>query len=44
MEKAMIHYAGLDVSLRTVNICVIDDQGELVAGTKPASDVQDIVA
>ena len=34
----------LDVSLRTVNICVIDDEGELVAETKLASDVQDIVA
>ena len=40
----MIYYAGLDVSLRTVNICVIDEQGELLAETKLASDVQDIVA
>ena len=40
----MTYYAGLDVSLRTVNICVIDDQGELVAETKLASEVQDIVA
>jgi len=40
----MTYYAGLDVSLRTVNLCVIDDQGELVAETKLASDVQDIVA
>ncbi len=40
----MTYYAGLDVSLRTVNLCVIDDQGELVAETKLASDVQDMVA
>ncbi len=40
----MAYYAGLDVSLRTVNLCVIDDQGELVAETKLASDVQEIVA
>jgi transposase len=40
----MTYYAGLDVSLRTVNICVIDDLGERVAETKLASDVQDIVA
>jgi transposase len=39
----MTYYAGLDVSLRTVNICVIDDQGEFVAESKLASDVQDIV-
>jgi transposase len=40
----MTYYAGLDVSLRTVNLCVIDDQGELIAETKLASDVQEIVA
>ncbi len=40
----MTYYAGFDVSLRTVNICVIDDEGELIAETKLASDVQDIVA
>ena len=40
----MTYYAGLDVSLRTVNICVIDDQGEFVAETKLASDVQEIIA
>ncbi len=40
----MTYYAGVDVSLRTVNICVIDDEGELVAEAKLASDVQDIVA
>jgi transposase len=48
MENAMTYYAGLDVSLRTVlrtvHLCVIDDQGERVAETKLASDVQDIVA
>ena len=40
----MTYYVGLDVSLRTVNVCVIDDQGEGLAETKLASDVQDIVA
>jgi len=40
----MIYYAGLDVSLRTVNICVVDEAGERVAETKLASDVQDIIA
>ncbi len=40
----MTYYAGLDVSLRTVTICVIDDDGERVAESKLASDVQDIVA
>jgi transposase len=40
----MTYYAGFDVSLRTVNICIIDEQGEYVTETKLASDVQDIVA
>jgi len=40
----MTYYAGLDVSLRTVNICVINDQGEHIAESKLASDVQDIIA
>ncbi len=40
----MTYYAGLDVSLRTVNLCVIDDEGERVAEAKLASDVPDIIA
>jgi len=40
----MTDQAGLDVLLRTVNICVIDDQGERVAETRLPSEVQDIVA
>ena len=40
----MTYYAGLDVSLRTVNLCVIDDQGDLVDEAKLSSDVQDIIA
>jgi transposase len=40
----MTYYAGIDVSLRSVNICVVDDDGELVAETKLSSDVQEIIA
>jgi len=40
----MTYYAALDVSLRSVNICVIDEQGEICAETKLASEVEDIVA
>ena len=40
----MTYYAAVDVSLRAVNICVVDDDGELVAETKLSSDVQEIVA
>jgi transposase len=35
----MNYYAALDVSLRSVHLCVIDDQGELITETKPSSEV-----
>lgn len=40
----MNYYAALDVSLRTVNLCVIDEQGEIKAETKLSSEVEDIVS
>src|SRR5210317_1809987 len=39
-----MYHAGIDVSLRTVNICVVDDDGALVAETKLPSDIQAIIA
>jgi transposase len=36
-RTTMTHYAGLDVSLKEVSICVVDDDGEVVAqGPAPA--------
>lgn len=40
----MIYYAALDVSLRSAHICVIDDDGGIVAEGKTDSDAADIVA
>jgi transposase len=40
----MDYYAALDVSLRTVNLCVIDEQGKIKAEAKLASEVEDIVS
>ena len=40
----MTYYAGIDVSLRSVNICVFDDDGGCVAESKLSSDVQEIIA
>lgn len=40
----MTYYAGLDVSLRSTHICVIDDEGELLAEGKTDSEVADIIA
>jgi len=40
----MTYYVGLDVSLRSVNICVIGDDGEIVQEAKVDSEPEDIVA
>jgi len=40
----MTYYVGLDVALRSVSACVIDDQGEIVKEAKLDSDVEAIVA
>ena len=40
----MTYYAALDVSLRSVNLCVIDEEGEFVAETKLDSEITEIVA
>ncbi|NNC64464.1 MAG: IS110 family transposase [Gammaproteobacteria bacterium] len=38
----MTHYAALDVSLRSVHICVIDTEGKIKVETKLPSEVEDI--
>lgn len=40
----MTYYAGLDVSLRSTHLCVIDDDGELIGEGKTDSEVADIIA
>ena len=40
----MTYYAGLDVSLRSTHLCIIDEHGELLAEGKTDSAVEDIVA
>jgi len=40
----MNYYAALDVSLRSVYVCVVDEQGEIKGETKLASEVEDIVS
>jgi transposase len=39
----MTYYAGLDVSLRSIHICVIDADGEIVAEGKTGSDAPDVI-
>ena len=40
----MTHFAGLDISLRSINVCVIDDQGDLIAEGKCDAEAADLVA
>ena len=40
----MTHYAGLDISLRSINVCVVDDQGNVVAEGKTGAEATDLVA
>jgi hypothetical protein len=40
----MNYYAALEVSLRSVHLCVINDEGEIKAETKLDSEVTDIIA
>lgn len=40
----MTYQAALDVSLRSVNICVFDDRGNIRGEAKLASEVEDIVS
>jgi transposase len=40
----MTYYAALDVSLRSVAVCIIDDQGQFHFEAKIPSEIEDIVA
>ena len=40
----MTHYVALDVSLRTVSLCVIDAEGQIKAEAKLPTEVEDIPA
>lgn len=39
----MTYYTGLDVSLRSVSICIIDDKGDIQHEAKVAAEVDQIV-
>ncbi len=40
----MTYYVGLDVALRSVSACVIDDQGKIVKEAKMDAEVEAIVS
>ena len=39
----MAYYTGIDVSLRSVSICVVDDKGEVCLEAKVAAEIDAIV-
>jgi transposase len=39
----MTYYTGLDVSLRSVSDCIVDDKGDVRYGAKVAADVGRII-
>jgi transposase len=40
----MTYYTGIDVSLRSVSICIVNDKGEICHEAKLAADIEPIVA
>ena len=40
----MTYYTGLDVSLRSVSICILDDNGDIQHEAKVAAEIDQIVA
>jgi len=39
----MTYYTGIDVSLRSVSICIVDDKGEVCLEAKVAAEIDAIV-
>ena len=40
----MVHFTGLDVSVKTTSVCVIDDAGKVVLQQKVPTEPADIIA
>ena len=40
----MTHYAGLDVSVRTTSVCIVDDAGKVVRETRISTEPAAIIA
>jgi transposase len=40
----MDHFAGLDVSIKETNICIVDDAGKIVREVKVASEPEALLA
>ena len=40
----MVHFVGLDVSVKTTSVCVVDDAGKVILEQKVPTDPADIIA
>jgi transposase len=43
-ETTMEHYAGIDVSLESASICVVDANGRIIREAKVASEPENLIA
>src|SRR5450631_3174845 len=42
-KRSMDHFAGLDVSVKETNVCIVDDTGRIVREVKVASEPEDLL-
>ena len=40
----MVHFAGMDVSVKTTSVCVVDDAGKVILAQKAPTEPADIIA
>ena len=40
----MVHFVGLDVSVKATSVCVVDDAGKVILEQKVPTDPADIIA
>ena len=40
----MVHFGGLDVSVKATSVCVVDDAGKVILEQKAPTDPADIIA
>jgi hypothetical protein len=40
----MVHFVGLDVSVKATSVCVVDDAGKVILEQKVSTDPADIIA
>jgi predicted NBD/HSP70 family sugar kinase len=43
-KRSMDHFAGLDVSGKETNVCIVDDSGKIVREVRVASEPEALVA